>query len=150
MFSPSPGFQAAPSGSPRRQHPSWLRRGVGPWYVLVLGVEGVGFRVSLDRIRFFLIFFEPEIGKSLVVPCWDFFLLHGIRAGSALLSLLLGVLLSALLQLGDVLVCGAVGLDGLLAVRGQFGLPVALAGLLLGEGVLLVLVVVLVICVGVP
>lgn len=41
---------------------------------------------------------------------------------------------------------GAVGLDGLLAVGGELGLPVALAGLLLGEGVLLVLVVVVVIC----
>lgn len=55
--------------------------------------------------------------------------------------------LGALLQLGDVLVAGAVGLDGLLAVRGELGLPVALAGLLLGEGVLLVLVVVVVVCV---
>lgn len=37
---------------------------------------------------------------------------------------------------------GAVGLDGLLAVGGELGLPVGLAGLLLGEGVLLMLVVV--------
>lgn len=40
----------------------------------------------------------------------------------------------------------AVCFYGLLAVRGELGLPVALAGLLLGERVLLVLVVVFVIC----
>lgn len=62
--------------------------------------------------------------------------------------MLLGVVLGALLQLGDVLLGVAVGLDGLLAVRGELGLPVALAALLLGEGVLLVLVVVVVLCGG--
>lgn len=56
------------------------------------------------------------------------------------------MLLGPLLQLLNGLVGAAVGLDGLLAVRGELGLPVALALLLLGEGVLLVLVVVLVLC----
>lgn len=73
-------------------------------------------------------------------------ILHGIGSGCALLGLVLGVRLGALLQLGDVLVAGAVGLDGLLAVGGELGLPVALARLLFGEGVLLVLVVVVVVC----
>jgi hypothetical protein len=73
-------------------------------------------------------------------------ILHGVGSGGALLGLVLGVGLGALLQLGDVLGAGAVGLDGLLAVRGELGFPVALAGLLLGEGVLLVLVVVVVVC----
>lgn len=72
-------------------------------------------------------------------------ILHRILAGGPLGGLLLGVVLGALLQLGDVLVRGAVGLDGLLAVRGELGLPVALARLLLREGVLLVFVVVAVV-----
>lgn len=71
-------------------------------------------------------------------------LLHGILARGALGRGLLGVVLGALLQLVNGLVGAAVSLDSLLAVRGELGLPVALAGFLLGEGVLLVLVVVLV------
>lgn len=70
--------------------------------------------------------------------------LHGVLARGALGRGLLGVVLGALLQLVNGLVGAAVGLDSLLAVRGELGLPVALAGFLLGEGVLLVLVVVLV------
>lgn len=72
--------------------------------------------------------------------------LHGVCTAGAALRLLLGVLLGALLQLGDVLVRGAVGLDGLLAVRGELWLPVALARLLLGKRVFLVLLVVFDIC----
>lgn len=72
--------------------------------------------------------------------------LHGVFSRGARTRRLLGVLLGPLLQLLDGLVRAAVGLDGLLAVRGELGLPVALALLLLGEGVLLVLVVVLVLC----
>lgn len=72
--------------------------------------------------------------------------LHGVCTAGAALRLVLGVLLGALLQLGDVLVRGAVGLDGLLAVRGELRLPVALARLLLGERVLLVLLVVFDVC----
>lgn len=72
--------------------------------------------------------------------------LHGVCPAGAALALLLGVLLGALLQLGDVLVRSAVGLDGLLAVRCQLGLPVALAVLLLGQRVLLVLFVVFDVC----
>lgn len=68
--------------------------------------------------------------------------LHGVCTAGAALRLVLGVLLGPLLQLGDVLIWGAVGLDGLLAVRGELRLPVALACLLLGERVLLVLLVV--------
>lgn len=59
------------------------------------------------------------------------------------------MLLGALLQLGKVFLGAAVGLDGLLRPRGQLGLPVALARLLLLERVLLVLLVVLVaVCMG--
>lgn len=72
--------------------------------------------------------------------------LHGVFARGACTRRLLGVLLGPLLQLLDGLVGAAVSLDGLLAVRGELGLPVALALLLLGEGVLLVLIVVLVLC----
>jgi len=54
------------------------------------------------------------------------------------------VRLGAFLQLADVFVGLAVGFDGLFAVGGELGLPVTLAGFLLGEGVLLVLVVVLI------
>lgn len=75
---------------------------------------------------------------------WNF--LHGVLARGALARSLLGVVLGALLQLVDGLLGAAVGLDGLLTVRGELGLPVALASLLLGEGVLLVLVEVLVLC----
>lgn len=56
---------------------------------------------------------------------------------------LLGRALSALLQrLGVGALLRAVGLDSLLAVGGELGLPVAGSLLLLGEGVLLVLLVV--------
>lgn len=58
---------------------------------------------------------------------------------------LLGRLLGSLLEVLDVLVrisLGSISLDGLLAVRGELGLPVAAALLLLLEGVLLVLLVV--------
>lgn len=72
--------------------------------------------------------------------------LHGVCPAGAALGLFLSVLLGALLQLGDVLVWGAVGLDGLLAVRGELWLPVALARLLLGQRVLLVLLVVFDVC----
>lgn len=72
--------------------------------------------------------------------------LHGVLGRGAGLCVLLSVRLCALLQLADVLVGLAVGFDGLLAVRGELGLPVALAGLLLGERVLLMLVVVVVLC----
>lgn len=75
--------------------------------------------------------------------------LHGVCPAGAALGLFLSVLLGALLQLGDVLVRGAVGLDGLLAVRGELRLPVALARLLLGKRVLLVLLVILDVCVRV-
>lgn len=78
--------------------------------------------------------------------CAWFESLHGVCPAGAALGLFLSVLLGALLQLGDVLVRGAVGLDGLLAVRGELWLPVALARLLLGERVLLVLLVVLDVC----
>lgn len=72
--------------------------------------------------------------------------LHGVCTAGAALRLVLSVLLGALLQLGDVLVREAVGLHGLLAVRGELWLPVALARLLLGERVLLVLLVVFDVC----
>lgn len=72
--------------------------------------------------------------------------LHGICPAGAALSFVLGVLLGALLQLGDILVRGAVGLDSLLTIRSELRLPVALARLLLGERVLLVLVVVFDFC----
>jgi hypothetical protein len=56
---------------------------------------------------------------------------------------LLGRALGALLQrLGVGALLRAVGLDSLLAVGGELGLPVAGSLLLLGEGVLLVLLVV--------
>jgi hypothetical protein len=58
---------------------------------------------------------------------------------------LLGRLLGSLLEVLDVLLrigLRSVSLDGLLAVRGELGLPVAAALLLLLEGVLLVLFVV--------
>lgn len=58
------------------------------------------------------------------------------------------MLLGALLQFANVFLGQAVCFDGLLAVRGELGFPVALAGLLLGEGILLVLVVVFNICEG--
>jgi len=64
---------------------------------------------------------------------------------------LLGGLLRPLLKLldglgGAVEGLGAVSLDGLLAVGGELGLPVALALLMLGEQVLLVALVVRVVC----
>lgn len=59
----------------------------------------------------------------------------------SLLGLLLGSLLEILDVLGRINV-RSVCLDGLLAVRGELWLPVAVALLLLPEGVLLVLVVV--------
>lgn len=73
----------------------------------------------------------------------EFGSLHGVCPAGAALGLFLDVLLGALLQLGDILVWGTVGLDGLLAVGGELRLPVALARLLLGERVLLVRLVVL-------
>lgn len=75
--------------------------------------------------------------------CPEFGALHGVCPAGAALGLVLDVLFGALLQLGNILVRGAVGLDGFLAVRGELGLPVALASLLLGERVLLVRLVVL-------
>lgn len=78
--------------------------------------------------------------------CPWFWSLHGVCAAGAALRLLLGVLLGALLELGDVLVRGAVGLDGLFAVRGELWLPVALARLLLEERIFLVLLVVFDVC----
>src|SRR6187551_2644636 len=71
-----------------------------------------------------------------------------VAHAGARLAALLGGLLGALLQLLDVILeaagalaaSGAVGLDGLLAVRGQLRIPVALALLLLGQAVVLVLV----------
>ena len=51
------------------------------------------------------------------------------------------MLLGLLLQGLDVVLVLAVGLDGLLAVGGQLGLPLALAALVLVERVLLVLLV---------
>lgn len=72
--------------------------------------------------------------------------LHGVCPAGAALGFVLDVLLGALLQLGDILVRGAVGLDSLLTIRGELRLPVALARLLLGERVLLVLVVIFNFC----
>lgn len=72
--------------------------------------------------------------------------LHWVCAAGAALRLVLNVLLGALLELRDALVRGAVGLDGLLAVRSKLWLPVALARLLLGERVFLVLLVVFYVC----
>lgn len=54
------------------------------------------------------------------------------------------MVLGALLQLLDGLLGATIRFHGFLAVRGELGLPVALAGFLLGESVLLVLVVVFV------
>ena len=59
------------------------------------------------------------------------------RAG---LAGFLGVVLGAILQILDVAVGASVGLDGFLAVRGQLGLPVGLARLVLVQKVGLVLV----------
>lgn len=69
---------------------------------------------------------------------------HRICTRGALCCGLLGVVLGALLQLLNGFVGTTVRLDGLLAIRGELGLPVALTGFLLSQGILLVLLVVLV------
>lgn len=74
------------------------------------------------------------------------------HAGTGLGLLLgggLGPLLQLLHRVGVAgLAVGPVCLDGLLAVRGQLGLPVALALLLLGQRIDLVLLVVGIVCEG--
>lgn len=86
----------------------------------------------------------------MVGTCWvhektvvQSFHLQPIAHAGARLGRILGVGLGALLHLRDILLgtlaVGSVRLDGLLAVRCQLRLPVALALLLLREQILLVL-----------
>lgn len=70
--------------------------------------------------------------------------LHAIAHTSPRLGLILRMSLRLLLHLRHARVARVVRLDGLLAVRRELRLPVALAGFLLVEGVLLVTVVVFV------
>lgn len=72
--------------------------------------------------------------------------LHGVLCRGTSLGRLVGVVLGALLHFAKIFlgVDGApICLDGLLAIGRELGLPMSLALLVLGEGILLVLVVVL-------